>query len=309
MTNELAAIIQSMGQWLLVPFGYALDAASRMYWLFWCSALGIALLVILYSQWRDKKLHLGRAMVQLFSPRHWWRRSTLVDLAYLFANSLLRLGIVIPLFGSHLLVTLWVTRGLQSELGNAPEFALSGMTVAALYTLCFFLVEDFSRFGLHRTMHKVPFLWRLHQVHHSARRLTPLTLFRVHPFEMTLYYLRGLLVFGSVSGVFVYLFGGQLSGWDILGVDALGFAFNFLGANLRHSHIWLSFGRLERWFISPAGHQLHHSRLSEHRNKNFGTCLALWDRLFGSHLPAEKQRPKIAFGLSRRPILRKTVQG
>ncbi|WP_052480885.1 sterol desaturase family protein [Gilvimarinus agarilyticus] len=298
MSDMAQGIIGQLGEWLIAPLGNVLDAASRMYWLFWLSAIALALAVVLIAQWREKKCSVTRAFASLFSPHHWWRRSTLIDLGFMLGNSVLRLAVVIPLLGSHLLATLWVARTLQSNLGNAPELAVPGVWVAALYTFCFFVAEDFSRFFLHRTMHKVPALWRLHKVHHSARRLTPLTLFRVHPLEMCLYYGRGLVVFGTVSGSFVYLFGSQLSGWDVLGVDALGFAFNFFGANLRHSHVWLSFGPLERWFISPAGHQLHHSRLPAHRDKNFGTCLSLWDRLAGSHLPAGARRPRLAFGLS-----------
>ena len=38
-----------------------------------------------------------------------------------------------------------------------------------------------------------------------------------------------------------------------------GVLFNFAAANLRHSHIWISFGRFEKIFISPAQHQIHHS--------------------------------------------------
>jgi len=153
----------------------------------------------------------------------------------------------------------------------------------------FFIAEDVSRFALHRWMHVSPFLWRFHTVHHSAINLTPVTVHRVHPVEMSLYYLRGLMVFGLVSGVFLYLFGGQLHGWEILGVDCLGFLFNALGANLRHTPIWLTFGRFERWFISPAQHQIHHSAAVAHYDKNFGTCLAIWDRLGNSWLPAKGQ--------------------
>jgi len=81
----------------------------------------------------------------------------------------------------------------------------------------------------------------------------------------------------------------------------LGFLFNALGANLRHSHIWLSFGSLERWFISPAQHQIHHSSAEADRDINFGTCLAIWDRLFGSHRRASITPISISFGLTPEP--------
>lgn len=290
--------LDSLHKALTAPLGYPFDPASRVYWLFLVSAAVMAV-VALYLQYRrgEPGGFLALAGRQLFSRRHWLNRSTATDLGLLLGNSVLRAVLIIPLLGSHLLATLWVARGLQTHLGNAPDWQLHWLVIAGLYTLTFFLVEDLSRFSLHRAMHRVPFLWRFHRVHHSARRLTPLTLFRVHPVEMTLYYLRGLVVFGLVSGVFVYLFGRQLSGLDVLGVDILGFAFNFLGANLRHSHIWLTFGPLERWLISPAQHQLHHSAAPEHRDRNFGTTLTLWDRLLGTHIPAGERPRRLVFGV------------
>ena len=56
-----------------------------------------------------------------------------------------------------------------------------------------------------------------------------------------------------------------------------------LGANLRHSHIWLSFGPfVEHIFFSPAQHQIHHSTDPRHFNKNFASDLSIWDWMFGS---------------------------
>lgn len=288
----------SLSEGLLAPLALPLDASSRIFWLFWLSSSLIAAAVLYcqpgsrgVSRWRR------RLKVTLLNPRYWLNRSTLVDLSCLTGNSALRAAVVIPLLGSHLALALVVARALQSSLGDAPDWQWPWWCIATTYTLIFFVVEDFSRFVLHMAMHKVPLLWRLHRLHHSATILTPLTLFRVHPVEMALYYARGLLVFGSVTGGFVYLFGARLSALDILGVDALGFLFNFFGANLRHSHIWLSFGRWEKWFISPAQHQIHHSRAPEHRDRNFGSALAVWDRWFGTCVPAGIPRQRLRFGL------------
>ena len=207
-------------------------------------------------------------------------------------------GILATLFvGAQLVVTMAVALTLQRNFGTAAHTAVPWLAIAAMYTVVFFVAEDLSRFLLHRAMHRVPMLWRFHKVHHSATTLTPLTLHRVHPVETCLYYARGIAVFGLVSGVFVYLFGSRLSAIDIMGVDALGFLFNMVGANLRHSHIWLSFGKLERIFISPAQHQIHHSSAVEHTDKNFGTCLAIWDRLTRSSLAAGNNPVRLRFGL------------
>ena len=68
----------------------------------------------------------------------------------------------------------------------------------------------------------------------------------------------------------------------LLGVPTLGFVLNIFAGNLRHSPFWLRFPAwLERWFLSPAQHQLHHSADPVHYDANYGTWLAIWDRMMG----------------------------
>lgn len=275
-----------------------LDPSRRLFWGFLLSSALLAAIVIAVQ---TRRADGTRAHDGLSSRAYWRDPSHLTDIGLLVLNTALRLVILVPLFGSHVLATIYVARFWQSTLGTAPELEWAAGAVALTYTLVFFVVEDASRFGLHRAMHRYPLLWRLHRVHHSAPVLSPLTLHRVHPLEMGLYYLRGLIVFGLVSGTFVYLFGRQLGAVHILGVDALGFLFNLAGANLRHSHVWLSFGPLERLFVSPAQHQLHHSVEAAHHGRNFGTCLAVWDRLAGSWLRAGQRPANLAFGLDEQP--------
>jgi sterol desaturase/sphingolipid hydroxylase (fatty acid hydroxylase superfamily) len=114
--------------------------------------------------------------------------------------------------------------------------------------------------------------------------------------------LRDALSYGTVTGIFYFLFGSQLSTWDILGVNAFGFLFNLAGANLRHSEIWIHFGRLEPWLISPAAHQIHHSQDPLHYDKNFGVCLAIWDRWWGTHYDPRKVMTRLHFGLKDSPL-------
>ncbi len=290
---QSSALFDAVLEGAQAPLLYILDPARRLYWGFLLSSVLMAILAIYL---RKRKVSLRDLRRAFFSPAYWFNRSTATDVAYLCLNSVLRVAVLVPLFGSHLWATIVVARFLQANFGNGPELALPLWSILTLYTLAFFIAEDLSRFGLHLALHKIPLLWRFHRVHHSATVLTPLTVHRVHPVEMLLYFLRGTVVFGVVSGCCVYLFGSRLGGWQIVGVDALGFLFNLMGANLRHSHIWLGFGALERWFISPAQHQIHHSARPEHRDKNFGTCLACWDRWLQSCVYSTARR-NFRFGI------------
>ena len=276
---------------LTSPAGFFFDSAKRVYWLYLLSALLIASFVV------ARQLGVWRPLEQLkslFDYRYWFSQSTLLDYFLMFFNNGMRLLLLVPLFGSHLALTILVGSFLQDSLGDAPDLEMSWLSIALLFTSVFFLVEDLSRFLLHYCMHRFDFLWRFHQTHHSATVLTPFTLFRVHPVEHILYFMRGLLVFGVISGIFIWLFSGKLTGLQVLGVDAFGFVFNMLAANLRHSHIWLSFGRFESIFVSPAQHQLHHSK--EHGFSNLGSVLSIWDGWLGTRTYASK-REKLQFGL------------
>ncbi|BFM07359.1 sterol desaturase family protein [Halioxenophilus aromaticivorans] len=299
----MEAIVYQLNTFLLGPAGYLLEPSKRLFWLFLLSALALASITVAVQQGR---FSVVQQLGQLFNRQYWFNRSTCTDLLMVLVNNLIRILVVVPLLGSHLAATIWVGSLLQTTFGDAPTLAVPYVAIGLLYTVCFFLLEDVSRFGLHMAMHKIPHLWYFHRLHHSATTLTPVTVHRVHPVEMALYYTRGLVVFGVVSGVFIYFFKNQVHGWEILGVDCLGFAFNFLGANLRHSHIRLSFGRFERWFISPMQHQVHHSKALVHHDKNFGTCLAIWDRCAKTWLPAKGQGA-LTFGLAQQQLKRDSV--
>tara|TARA_B100000035_G_scaffold113204_1_gene96078 strand:- start:2291 stop:2719 length:429 start_codon:yes stop_codon:yes gene_type:complete len=121
-----------------------------------------------------------------------------------------------------------------------------------------------------------------------------MTVHRTHPVESFINSIRAVLSLGLMSGIFVWLFGHGLQVWDILGVNAMGFLLTLLGANLRHSHVPLHFGRAECLLISPAQHQLHHSMA--HSHPNYGSFLAIWDR-FNKTWLAGSEAKELRYGL------------
>jgi sterol desaturase/sphingolipid hydroxylase (fatty acid hydroxylase superfamily) len=145
-------------------------------------------------------------------------------------------------------------------------------------------------------MHKIPFLWAFHQVHHSAETMTPFTIFRTHPIEGLIFILRTSIVQGVVISTFIFLFGSKVDLVTVFGASVGVVLFHSLGSNLRHSHVKIRYPKvIEHIFISPGQHQIHHSTEKKHFDKNFGVAFALWDLMFGSLAFSERGSHK--FGL------------
>ena len=215
-----------------------------------------------------------------FNRDIWLHPSSILDIKIFFLNNLIRF-IFLSFFAGFLMsshsISVWAINTLRETFGEIKPIATDWFVIRLSYTLFSFILLDFLRFFQHFLMHRCKWLWRFHRVHHSAEVLTPLTLNRMHPVEMFIGMARTTLAVTVSSSLYVYLFQVPLYGFEILGVNLFGFMFNALGANLRHSHIWLSFGRLEYLFISPAQHQIHHSKNPQHHHKNLGICLSIWD--------------------------------
>ncbi len=270
---------------LIAPFT---DPASRTWW---GALLASAAVAAVYGLWKRPGWTWAGARALLRHP------STRLDVQLLLGRQLLTLLRGASGLGGAWVLATALVRALDGHFG-APELsAPPAALLTAVYSLSLFVAWDLSRFWLHRLMHRWPVLWAFHQVHHSAERLSPLSFHRIHPVESALYQLRGALVTGLVSGLFFYLFRGAASDLTLLGVPALGLLLNLSTGNIRHSELWLPFPRVvEGWLLSPAQHQLHHSVEDAHLDCNYGTWLALWDRMGGSLIRAD--RPPRAFGLA-----------
>ena len=126
-------------------------------------------------------------------------------------------------------------------------------------------------------MHRVPFLWAFHQVHHSAETMTPFTIFRTHPIEGVIFILRTSIVQGVVISVFIFLFGNKVDLVTVFGASVGVVIFHSLGSNLRHSHIKIRYPRIiERIFISPDS-----IKFIIQQKKNILTKILAWRLRYG----------------------------
>jgi len=157
-----------------------------------------------------------------------------------------------------------------------------------LYSLFTLLCYDFVFFLTHYTMHKVPALWAIHKVHHSAEVLTPLTRSREHFLAVPIWAAGGAFSYGFAAGIFAYLFNGNIVAATLLNIGFFSLLFGFNGS-FRHFHVQFHYPAwLSKWLHSPVMHHVHHSYLEKHWDTNFAAVTSIWDRLFSTLYIPEK---------------------
>lgn len=295
-----------INEWLSDLLATFFDPSKRVFWGYLLSALFIAMFWLGIT----RKLSFREICTYVFSSKVWWSTSAKADYKVFFLNKIIML-LLSPLLLVQLTLATTIFYTLFEWFPSRPLVSVgwSDGYIVIVFTLCYFLLDDFMRFYVHRLLHRIPALWAFHKVHHSAETLTPMTVFRTHPVEAIVFSLRSTFVQGVAIGGFVFFIGDKADLWMVLGAMAFTFVFNVLGANLRHSSVAIYYWRwLERIFMSPAQHQIHHSVEPQHYDKNYGVVLSIWDMAFGCHHYSEKNKD-LRFGLLGETKPRHTLYG
>lgn len=156
------------------------------------------------------------------------------------------------------------------------------------------LVLDLVIYLQHVLFHAVPWLWRLHRMHHADFDFDVTTGVRFHPIEMVLSMIIKLAVVAALGApaLAVLIFEVLLNATSL-----------FNHGNVR---IPLPFDKILRWLIvTPDMHRVHHSWYPNETNSNFGFNLPWWDQLLGTY----KDQPRdgheemtIGINLFREPV-------
>jgi len=136
-----------------------------------------------------------------------------------------------------------------------------------------FLMLDFTAYVIHRLLHKVPLLWRLHKIHHADLDYDLTTALRFHPFE-------SLLTVGATLLVIAVL-GAPPAAVITYEAILLGSVF------LIHGNIHLPRkldSILRVCLVTPDMHRIHHSVDIREGNSNFAGIFSLWDHFFGTYI-------------------------
>ncbi len=159
----------------------------------------------------------------------------------------------------------WASRtsvGVLNQIAVPPWVSMCG--TLAVYSLGVYL--------LHVIEHKIPWLWRLHRVHHLDTHLDVSTSQRHHPLELivnVLILVAVTIILGLTPAV-IMIYEGTEAVLDF-----------FSHANFRLSE---SLDRIVRWvLVTPNMHGLHHSSHQLETDSNYGSVFTIWDRLFGTY--------------------------
>ncbi|HUB95705.1 MAG TPA: sterol desaturase family protein [Stellaceae bacterium] len=134
-----------------------------------------------------------------------------------------------------------------------------------------FICLDLLDYALHRASHRVDWLWRLHQAHHSDVKLDVTTTFRHHPFEAAT---TSVVIGGS----------GLLMGFSIPEIAIYG-AVSVVIQVVAHANVALPrqlTDLIAPVLVTPDFHRIHHSRQWSEADTNYGQIFSFWDRMFGS---------------------------
>lgn len=149
--------------------------------------------------------------------------------------------------------------------------ALQHLIARLPWLLQFFLavvVADVAEYFIHLALHKVPFLWRFHAVHHSSKALDWIAGSRSHFVDDTLvrgFILAPLMLGFSQAIIIAYLI------------------FVTLHATWTHCNFGPNAKWLEEFLVMPRYHHWHHTSQKEGIDKNFAIHFPWIDKLFGTY--------------------------
>jgi sterol desaturase/sphingolipid hydroxylase (fatty acid hydroxylase superfamily) len=215
------------------------------------------------------------------------------------------LGVVALCTGIELLVPAERGQGLSGRLRNLVHlavFQVAGLAGVALWLLvgpelgrhahspgpfetvllvaANLLTIDFVYYWYHRAQHRFPRLWAIHELHHADTELNATSSFRTYWLELPV---QSIVVMSPSLALF-----GDQGFVHALGMLIGSYAFLIFS----HCNFRLELGPLSSIVCGPQVHRIHHSRLPQHRDRNFAQYFPFLDRLFGTwYAPAPGEFP------------------
>ena len=195
------------------------------------------LLLISLLVWGLELLFPWRKNQKVFRKDFW------LDTFYMFFNFFL-LNLIVLIFLSNATAELF--NDVLGLVGlKVSDFQLLDLNALpfGLGLLIFFLVTDFVQWNTHRLLHRVPFLWNFHKLHHSVKEMGFAAHLRYHWMEPVVY--KSLL----------YVPLAIIGGFDVEAVAIVHFTVLAIG-HLNHANIGWDYGIFKYVFNNPKMHVL-----------------------------------------------------
>lgn len=224
---------------------------NYFYWLIGVSAFFFA--VEIFAPWRkDQKK---------------FRKDFWLDLFYVFFNFFL-FSLIVYNAASDVVVHLFNDFIGLFGLTNLVAIEVASWAVW-LQLVVLFVLRDFIHWNVHRLLHRVPFLWEFHKVHHSVEELGFAAHLRFHWMEN--------VVYKALEYIPLAMIGFGIDDFFVVHIAAL------VIGHFNHSNITLPLGPLRYVLNNPQMHIWHHAKAWPHEfpyGINFGLSLSVWDYLF-----------------------------
>ena len=247
---------------------------NYFYWLIVVSALFFV--IELTFPWRAKQ-----------GP---FRKDFWLDFFYMFFNFFL-FSLIIFNAASEVVVNFFNHALASIGISNLIAFKVQSWPVW-MHLLIGFVLRDFIQWWIHRLLHRVPFLWNFHKVHHSVEEMGFAAHLRFHWMEN--------VVYRTLEYIPLALIGIGLRDFFVIHIFALTIG------HWNHSNFKINIGWLKYIFNNPQMHIWHHAQ-DIPKNKpygvNFGLTLSIWDYLFKTdYIPYDGKDIKLGFpGLEKFP--------
>lgn len=174
----------------------------------------------------------------------------------------------------------WFTDAVDAVgVGRVLDASVASGWPLWVQVLLVFVGLDFVRWGVHNLLHRVPWLWEFHKIHHGIRELDWAGSFHFHWVEILVY----------KTALYLPL---VVMGFDARVLFASALFSTFMG-HFNHANLDVDIGPLKYFFNNPRMHEWHHDRDEVPMpGANFAIDLSVWDWLFGTvWMPGDDRMP------------------
>lgn len=240
---------------------------NYFYWLVFVSL--VFFLIELVFPWRNQQ--------KTFRKDFW------LDFFYMFFNFFL-FSLIIFNAASDVVVNFFNNTLAAIGIPNLVAFEVQTWPMWS-HLLLGFVVRDFVQWWIHRLLHRVPFLWEFHKVHHSTEEMGFAAHLRFHWMEN--------VVYRTLEYIPLALIGIGLNDFFIIHI------FTLIIGHWNHSNFRMNIGPLKYVFNNPRMHIWHHAYkmpADKPYGVNFGLTLSIWDYLFKTdYIPSDGKNIKLGF--------------